>query len=72
MFDIMIWAGAAITLLGLGMLVFCILKVSKARNSSLPEEDMRSVLQSVVAINLGGLCLSAIGLMCVVIGIAFS
>lgn len=71
MWDILIWAGAAVTVLGVGLLLYCILKVAKARKTHVDEKDMRAILQSVVAVNLGGLCLSAIGLMCVVLGIAF-
>lgn len=67
--DGLIWTGAAVTLAGLGGLVWCILKVAAARRSGLPDAELRARLQRVVALNLGALLLSAIGLMMVVAGI---
>ncbi len=66
----LIWIGAAVTLLGLAGLVWCILTVQKARKDGLDDEAMKARLQKVVAMNMGALFLSAIGLMMVVIGIA--
>lgn len=65
----LIWAGAAVTLAGLGGLVWCILAVARARRAGLAEEALRARLQSVIALNLGALFLSALGLMMVVAGI---
>ena len=62
-------AGAIVTLLGLVGLVLCILKVTKARNAGADDDALKSVMQSTLALNLGSLCISAIGLMMVVIGI---
>jgi hypothetical protein len=67
--DGLIWAGAAVTLLGLAGLVWCILKVAAARKAGLPEAELRARLQRVVALNLAALLVSAIGLMMVVAGI---
>lgn len=67
--DILIWSGAAITLIGLGLLVWCILRVARARKSGLDEEAMRAELRRVVPMNTGALFLSVIGLMLVVLGI---
>lgn len=67
--DWLIWTGAAVTLAGLGGLVWCILKVAAARRAGLPDAALRARLQRVVALNLGALFLSAIGLMMVVAGI---
>ena len=69
LFDILVWAGAAITLFGLGLLVWCILRVAKAKRANLPPDDLRAALQSVLPVNLGALFLSAIGLMLVILGI---
>jgi len=69
MFEIMIWAGAALSLVGLAGLVWCILRVVRARRAKLDDDDMRAVLQSVLPMNMAALFLSAIGLMLVVIGI---
>lgn len=67
--EILIWSGAAITLIGLGLLVWCILRVARARKSGLDEEAMRAELRRVVPMNTGALFLSVIGLMLVVLGI---
>ena len=69
LFDILIWAGAVISLVGFFGLVWCIVTVMRAKRANLPEEDMRLVLQKALPLNLGALFLSVIGLMMVVIGI---
>ncbi len=68
----LIWIGALITLLGLAGLVWCILKVQRARKKGLDDNALKAELQKVVALNLGALFLSAIGLMMVVVGILLS
>lgn len=64
-----IWGGAAVSMLGLAGLVWCILIVAKARRTRLPEDQIRAKLRSVVPMNMVALFLSAIGLMMVVVGI---
>lgn len=68
-FDILIWAGAAISLVGLAGLIWCIVRVLRAKRADLDEAAMRAVLQRVLPMNLGALFLSVIGLMMVVVGI---
>lgn len=68
--DWLIWTGAAVTLLGLAGLVWCILKVAAARKAGLPDADLRARLQRVVVLNFAALLVSALGLMMVVMGIA--
>ena len=70
--QILIWIGALVTLLGLGGLIWCIVKVQRARARGLDEDALKAELQKVVAINMGALFLSAIGLMMVVVGIFLS
>jgi hypothetical protein len=70
--DFLIWSGAAITLLGLVGLIWCIVKVSRARKRGLDDAALKAELQKVVALNLGALLLSAFGLMMVVVGIFLS
>lgn len=67
--EILIWAGAAVSLLGLAGLIWCIVKVWRARRAGLPDAEMRQVLQKIVPLNTGALFLSVIGLMMVVIGV---
>ena len=61
--------GAVITLMGLVGLIWCILKVTRARKQGLSDEELRAVMQTTVGLNLGALLMSAIGLMMVVLGI---
>lgn len=65
----MVIAGVIVTLLGLGGLCYCILQAYKARKSGLEGEELAAHLQGLVAINLGALFLSAIGLLLVILGI---
>jgi hypothetical protein len=69
MFDILVWAGAALSVAGLIGLLWCILYVIKARRKALDDEALRAVVQSVLPYNLGALFLSVIGLMLVMTGI---
>ena len=65
----LIWGGAALTILGLTGLIACIVIAAMARASGAEGEAMEARLRSLVALNLGALAVSAIGLMCVVIGV---
>ena len=70
--EFIVWSGAVVTLLGLFGLIWCILKVQKARRKGLDDAAMKAVLKGVVAINLAALLLSAFGLMMVVVGLILS
>ncbi|MEX5564514.1 hypothetical protein SM764_13925 [Pseudophaeobacter sp. 1A16562] len=72
MFEILVWVGAALSVGGLLGLVWCILRVTKARRQKLDDEALRAVVQSVLPLNLGALLLSVIGLMLVMVGIFLS
>lgn len=61
--------GAVVTLMGLSGLVWCIIKIARARKQQLDDAALKTVMQSTVALNLASLFMSAIGLMMVVIGI---
>ena len=69
--QVLIWIGAAVTLAGLGGLLWCILSVIRARRAGLGDDALRARLQRIVVWNLGALFLSVIGLMLVVVGIVF-
>lgn len=69
LFNGLIWAGAAISLMGLVGLMWCIVTVWRARRAKLEDSEMRAVMQRVLPRNLGALFLSVIGLMVVIIGI---
>ena len=68
-FEIIIRAGTAVSLLGLLGLIYCIVRVSRAKRAGMSDEEMRAELKKVVPLNLGALFLSVIGLMMVIIGI---
>lgn len=70
--EYLIWGGAALSMLGVIGLIWCILLALQAKRSGLPDDQMKARLQNVVALNLGALAISAIGLMAVVIGIILS
>lgn len=70
--DWLIWVGAAISLLGLAGLIASILRVNRARKSGLSDEELRASVQSAMPLNLGSLFLSVIGLMVVMVGLAFA
>jgi hypothetical protein len=67
--DVLIWAGAALSFLGLVGLVYCIVRVAKARKAKLDDEALRAEVQKVMPINMGSLFVSVLGLMMVILGI---
>lgn len=70
--DVLIWAGATLSFLGLVGLVYCIVRVAKARKARMSDEELRSEVKAVMPINLGSLFVSVLGLMMVILGIFFS
>ena len=70
--EILVWIGAAVTLMGLAGLGLCVVRVRAARRAALPEAEMRRRLQGVIALNLGALLVSAIGLGLVMVGLLLS
>ncbi|MDJ1016979.1 MAG: hypothetical protein QNJ35_10740 [Paracoccaceae bacterium] len=70
--EALIWIGAALTLIGVLGLGWCVLIAVRARREGLDEDAMRERLQRVVAINFAALGISAIGLMTVVLGLFLS
>ncbi len=71
-FDLLIWGGAFLSLVGLVGLVWCIVFVAKARRSTTSEDELRSKLRKALPLNLGSLFTSVLGLMLVVLGIFLS
>ncbi|MGB7243001.1 MAG: hypothetical protein WBC93_13050 [Sulfitobacter sp.] len=68
-FEWLVWSGAGLSLIGLIGLIWCIVRVMRARKAKLSEDEMRTVLQGVLPMNLGALFLSIFGLMLVVAGV---
>lgn len=69
MYDTMIWGGAAVSVLGLAGLIWCIMKVARAKKSGLNDDELRAAVAAVLPLNMAALFLSVIGLMLVVIGV---
>jgi len=67
--EVLIWAGAFVSLIGLAGLIWCIVKVWKARKAGLGDDALKATLQKVVPVNTAALFLSFIGLMMVVLGV---
>ncbi|AML53420.1 MULTISPECIES: hypothetical protein [Falsihalocynthiibacter] len=70
--DILIIAGAVLSLIGLIGLIYCIVSALRARKQGLSDEEMRVRLRGLVAWNMGALFTSILGLMMVVAGIFLS
>ena len=66
---ILIWAGTLVSVVGLIGLIWCILRVARARRSGLDDDALREEVRKVVPLNMGALFLSVIGLMMVILGI---
>ncbi len=67
--DWLIWPGAIVSVIGLFGLTYCIRAAFKIRAEKLDETQSKARLQSLVALNMGALAISTIGLMMVVVGI---
>lgn len=70
--EYLVWAGGALSLVGLLGLVWCVIRVIRARRQGLDDEALRVVLQGVLPLNLGALALSVLGLMLVMVGLVLS
>lgn len=65
----LIWSGAALTLVGILGLGYCVARVLRARRAGLADDALRAELRRVVSLNLAAVGVSALGLMLVVLGI---
>jgi len=68
-FTLLIWLGAGLTVLGIAMLIWCVVLAVRAKRSGLDDAAIKARLQRVVALNLGALAVSAVGLMMVILGV---
>ncbi|TRW98193.1 hypothetical protein FNJ84_05245 [Paracoccus sp. M683] len=71
-FDLLIWGGAALTLIGVGLLIWCIMTVARARKAGLNDQALKNKMRRVLAVNMAALGASTIGLMAVVLGIVLA
>ncbi|WP_341802629.1 hypothetical protein [Paracoccus alkanivorans] len=68
-FDMLVWGGAALTLVGLAALIWCIVTAIRIRRAELDENMLRARMQGILAVNMVALVISALGLMTVVLGV---
>ncbi|MEQ8367911.1 MAG: hypothetical protein RIB61_14520 [Roseicyclus sp.] len=68
----LVYIGTALAVIGLGVLVYCIFAAISAKRAGLEDADLRARLQRIVAINMGALLISVLGLMSVVIGVVLA
>lgn len=66
----LIWPGALLSLIGVLGLAWCILRGLKIRRSGASDQEMRSELQKLFAVNFGSLGVSVIGLALVIMGVS--
>jgi hypothetical protein len=67
--EIIVWSGAALSVVGLCGIVYSIVAVTKAKRAGLSDEDLRARIAKILPINLGALFVSMIGLMAVIVGV---
>jgi hypothetical protein len=72
LFEILVWVGTAISLLGLAGLIWSIVKVARAKRAALDDAQLRAEIRAALPLNLGALFLSVIGLMMVIVGVFLS
>ena len=65
----LVWIGAALAVVGVAMLGWCIAVAVGAKRAGLEGPAMEARLRKLVAMNLGALALSGLGLMMVVTGL---
>jgi hypothetical protein len=70
--EYLVWIGAALSVAGIGGLVWCILYVVRLRKSGLDDASLRARMQKAVLVNFAALAVSTLGLMLVVTGIFLS
>lgn len=69
---LLIWGGAFITMTGFAGILWSLFAVLRARRAQLEDEALRARIARMMPLNFASLLLSVLGLMLVVLGIAFS
>lgn len=65
----LIWIGAALSVLGMVGIIVSIVMVAKAKRAGLEDSEMRARISKILPLNMGALFVSMIGLMMVIVGI---
>ncbi len=66
----LIWTGAAASFVGLVGLVWCILRVWRAKRAAMDDDALRDLVRRTIPLNMGAFFLSALGLMAVIVGVS--
>ncbi len=69
--EIIVWSGAALSVVGICGIVYSIVAVTRAKRANLPDDELRARISKILPVNLGALFVSMIGLMAVIIGVMF-
>lgn len=69
---VLIWIGAAVSIIGLSGIIYSIVTVARAKRANLTDEELRARVSKVLPINMGALLFSVLGLMMVIVGISLS
>lgn len=69
---ILIWGGAAVTILGFAGIVWSLVAVLRARRAEPDDTALRARMGRMLPVNVGSLLLSILGLMLVILGVLFS
>ena len=68
----LIWIGAALSVLGMIGIMASIVMVARAKKAKLDDAEMRARISKILPINMGALFVSMIGLMMVIVGIVLA
>ena len=68
----LIWIGAALSVLGVIGIVASIVMVARAKKAKLDDAEMRARISKILPIKMGALFVSMIGLMMVIVGIVLA
>ena len=66
---VLVWGGAAVSIVGLIGLLFSMYKVALAKKNITSDEELRVSIRAAMPLNLASLFLSVLGLMSVTIGV---
>ncbi len=70
--EMLIWIGAAISVVGLIGLVWSVLRVLRAKRTAKDDEALRDAVKQAVPLNVGAFFLSMFGLTVVIVGIVLT
>ncbi|WP_296424006.1 hypothetical protein [Yoonia sp.] len=70
--EIVIWIGAALSIIGLVGIGYSIVAVTRAKRAKLEDDELRARIARILPVNLIALFVSMIGLMAVIVGVVLN